>query len=162
HRSLREHLVAEHVADLPVSQATTVLLPHLWYDADWEALLPAAVALHPQRSDLLASLLKHAAQAPELPEDLSAIDGGWQVRRLLARVAAESDPSHWNADIANIIGQARVALARAGRTSDLASSPGWDSSSRTVRRMLLDQLAADRDGSMVSFLMSALARLRPT
>ena len=32
HRSVREHLVAGHVASLPVDQAVKVLLPHLWYN----------------------------------------------------------------------------------------------------------------------------------
>ena len=40
HRSIREHLVAEHVASLPVDEAVKVLLPHLWYDPDWEYAAP--------------------------------------------------------------------------------------------------------------------------
>ena len=32
HRSIREHLVAEHVVGLPVNEATEALLPHLWFD----------------------------------------------------------------------------------------------------------------------------------
>ena len=32
HRSLGEHLVAEHIAALPVDQAVEALLPHLRYD----------------------------------------------------------------------------------------------------------------------------------
>jgi NACHT domain len=47
HRSIREHLVAEHVASLPVDQAVDAILPHLWYDPDWEHSAPAAVAMHP-------------------------------------------------------------------------------------------------------------------
>jgi hypothetical protein len=35
HRSICEHLVAEHVAGLEVGQAAEKLLPHLWYDIDW-------------------------------------------------------------------------------------------------------------------------------
>ena len=36
HRSIREHLVGEYVAGLPIDEAVKVLLPHLWYDRDWE------------------------------------------------------------------------------------------------------------------------------
>ena len=56
HRSIREHLVAEHVASLPVDQAVKVLLPHLWYDPDWEYAAPAALAMHPQHDQLVAGL----------------------------------------------------------------------------------------------------------
>ena len=56
HRSIREHLVAEHVASLPVDQAVEVLLPHLWYDPDWEYAAPAALAMHPQHDQLVAGL----------------------------------------------------------------------------------------------------------
>ena len=53
HRSIREHLVAEHVASLPVDQAVGALLPHIWYDPDWEYAAPAALAMHPQHDQLL-------------------------------------------------------------------------------------------------------------
>lgn len=36
HRTLREQLVAEQVADLSTEEAARVLLPHLWFDVDWE------------------------------------------------------------------------------------------------------------------------------
>ena len=48
HRSIREHLVAEYVAALPADHAVEALLPHLWYDLDWEYVMPAAIAMHPQ------------------------------------------------------------------------------------------------------------------
>ena len=88
HRSVREHLVAGHVATLPVDQAVKVLLPHLWYDPDWEYAAPAALAMHPQRDQLLRDLICRAACSDQIPGDLSVIDAGWQARGLLARVAA--------------------------------------------------------------------------
>jgi hypothetical protein len=45
--------VAEHVADLPIGEATEALLPHLWYDRDWESAAAAALATHPERAHLL-------------------------------------------------------------------------------------------------------------
>ena len=90
HRSLREHLVAEYVAGLPTEEAADALLPHLWYDPDWEYVVPAALATHRDRDQLLRELVRRAARSDQLPGDLSVIDAGWEVRRLLARVASES------------------------------------------------------------------------
>ena len=114
HRSVREHLVAGHVASLPVDQAVKVLLPHLWYDPDWEYAAPAALAMHPQRDQLLRDLICRAARSDHIPGDLSVIDAGWQARGLLARVAAESSEADWSPEIAGMIGQARVELAQVG------------------------------------------------
>ena len=58
HHSMREHLVAEYVAGLPVMEAAEVLLPHLWYDPEWEYACPAAVAMHPQNDQLLRELIR--------------------------------------------------------------------------------------------------------
>src|ERR1022692_2023327 len=85
HRSLREHLVAEHVAELTVDEASEILISHLWYDPDWEYAGPAALARHPQRDRLLRDLICRAAKSDAIPEDLSAIDAVWEFRGLLAR-----------------------------------------------------------------------------
>ena len=114
HRSIREHLVAGHVASLPVDQAVKVLLPHLWYDPDWEYAAPAALAMHPQRDQLVRDLICRAASSDQIPGDLSVIDAGWEARGLLARVAAESSEADWSPEIAGMIGQARVELAQVG------------------------------------------------
>ena len=114
HRSIREHLVAEHVASLPVDQAVKVLLPHLWYDPDWEYAAPAALAMHPQHDQLLRDLICRAARSDQIPGDLSVIDAGWESRGLLARVAAESSEADWSPEVAGMIGQARVELAQVG------------------------------------------------
>ena len=70
HRSIREHLVAEHVAGLPVDQAAEVLLPHLWYDPDWEYSAPAAIAMHPRHDQLLRNLICRAAGSDQIPGDI--------------------------------------------------------------------------------------------
>ena len=80
HRSVREHLVAGHVASLPVDQAVKVLLPHLWYDPDWEYAAPAALAMHPQRDQLVRDLICRAAGSDQIPGDLSVLDARWQAR----------------------------------------------------------------------------------
>ena len=78
HRSLREYLVAEHVASLPVNEASEILLPHLWYDTDWEYCAPEAIAMHPQRDTLLRSLIRLAARSrfPQTCRQLTGNSGG--------------------------------------------------------------------------------------
>ena len=53
HRTLLEHFVAQKVAAMDTKTAVEVLLPHLWFDADWELAAPAAISAHPDRSQLL-------------------------------------------------------------------------------------------------------------
>ena len=113
HRSIREHLVARHVAGLSAEQAATVLLPHLWYDPDWEYVNPAAIVAHANRDQLLRVLLRSATGSSRIPSDLAGIDAGWQIRELLVRIAAESHETDWSPEIAALIGRARVELAPA-------------------------------------------------
>ena len=137
--------MAEHVASLPVDQAAEALLPHLWYDPDWEYAAPAALAMHPQHDQLLRDLICRAARSDQIPGDLSVIDAGWQVRGLLARVAAESSEADWSPEIAGMIGQARVELAQSGRFGDLGGAAHWGTSNRQARDALLGLLARETD-----------------
>lgn len=57
HRSFREHLVAEYIAALPAGEAAQAILPHVWYDSDWEYSAPAALAMHPERDKVLRDLV---------------------------------------------------------------------------------------------------------
>jgi NACHT domain len=139
HRSIREHLVAEYVAGLPSSEAVDALLPHLWYDPDWEYTAPAAIAMHPEHDAVLRALLLRAGRTDELPIDLSAIDGG-EIRGLLARVAAESKEPDWSTELARIIGQARIELARLGALRDLEAAY-WPTSTGPIREVLPELLA---------------------
>ena len=141
HRSIREHLVAEHVARLPVDAAVEALLPHLWYDQDWEYSAPAALAMHPCHDQLMRRLICRAARSTQIPLDLSAIDAGRQIQGLLAQVAAESSEADWSPEIAEMIGQARVALARSGIL--IAEAPHWGTSNCQAREVLLGMLAGD-------------------
>ena len=143
HRSIREHLVAEHVASLPVDQAGQDLLPHIWYDPDWEYAAPTAIAMHPQHDQLLRDLICSAASSDQIPGDLSVIDAGWEFRGLLARVASESSEADWSPEVAGLIGQAREELARSDRTDDLGGATHWGISNRRAREALLGLLADD-------------------
>jgi hypothetical protein len=161
HRSIYEYLVAEHVASLPADQAAEELLPHLWYDLDWEYAAPMAIAMHPQRDQLLRDLICRAARTEQIPAALSVIDGGWEFRQLLARVAAESRQADWSSEIAGIIGQARVQLARSGRIRELDAAH-WATSNRAVRKVLLEQLTTRADTWAAEELAGLVATLAPT
>ena len=96
------------------------------------------------------------------PEDFSVIDAGWEFRRFLARVAAESSETDWSPEVAGMIGQARVELARSGRTGDLGGAASWGTSNRQVRAALLGLLAGETDAPAAKQLAAAVARLDPT
>ena len=162
HRTVREHLVAKHVASLPLDQAAEALLPHLWYDQDWEYAAPAALVMHNQPNELLLRLICKAARSDSVPEDLSVIDAGWEFRGFLARVAVESSQADWSPEIARTIGQARVELARTGRTADLSGAHSWQTSNRQVREVLIGLLATRDDPRMVRELAEVVAGLDPT
>jgi hypothetical protein len=162
HRTLREHLVAEHVAGLPVDQAADVLLPHLWYDQDWEYSAPAALARHPQRDQLLQNLIRRAARLDDIPASLAVIDAGWEVRGLLARVAAESRQDDWSPEISEMIGRARVELAQSSRARDLGGAESWVTSNRQACGALLGLLTGQTKAWEARNLVGGVAQLDPT
>ncbi len=162
HRSIREHLLAEHVASLPVDQAAEVLQDHLWYDSDWEYVVPAAIAMHEKRDHLLRKLICRAANTNHIPADLSVIDARWEFRKLLARVATESREAEWPPEMATIIGQARVELARSGRTDNLGAPTSWPTSNRQAREALLSLLASENNRWMAGELVNGVVQLATT
>jgi len=162
HRSIREHLVAEYVAGLPVDQAAEILLPHLWYDPDWEYAAPAALARHPQRDMLLQQIFCRAAGADQMPQNVSAIDGGWEISGLLARAAVQSADDQWSPSVAAMIGDARVELARRWLTDDLGGATRWRTSSQRVRAELQKSLASGINDWKLGTLLSTLVQLDPT
>ena len=183
HRSLREHLVADHVAGLVVDEAAEILLPHVWDDLDWEYTAPAAVAMHPQHDQLLRDLICRAARSEQIVADLSVIDPWWEFHGFLARIAAESSEDDWSAEISSLVGYSRIQLAQSVQLRDLSDSDRieaidptrvrivrsvqlrhlvetahWGTSNRQVREALLkhvDRSPAVRD------LVDALIRLDP-
>jgi hypothetical protein len=158
HRSIREYLVAEHVAGLPVASAADILLPHLWYDADWEYAAPMALAMHQQRDQLLEELITRSAGPDALPvdTDLSLIDAGWEFRRFLARAAAESEEQDWTPQSAATIGRARMELAQARLTADLGGAASWEASNRQARDVIIEMLDSQRtDDSILEMVGSS-------
>src|SRR5579863_8387638 len=158
HRSIREHLVAGHVAGLPADEAAEVLLPHLWYDPDWEFAAPAALAMHPERDQLVRELIRRAARSDDIPGDLSVIDGGWELRGLLARVAAESSDADWSPEIAGMIGRVRVELALSGHHGWVPRATGWGNSNRQAREALTRLV----DGRAAPMMISGVVALAAT
>jgi hypothetical protein len=162
HRSLREYLVAQHVATLSVDDAAAALLPHLWYDADWEVAAPAAIALHPGREALLQALAGEAAGSAQVPLDLAVIDGGGEFRILLARVARESGEADWSPAAARMIGQARVDLVRSDRVEALGGATAWPTSADQARDYLLGLLRAESRSWIAARLVDVLVQLTLT
>ena len=167
HRSIREHLVAEHIASLPVDQAVEALLPHIWYDPDWEYAAPAAIAMHPDHDQLLRALVRRAAKSDQIPEVMMSglPHAEWEFRALLARVAAESSEADWSPPIAGMITQARLELARSGHTDNLGGAALWETSNRQVCDTLVGNMTGHnrershyyREGSV-----EILVQLAPT
>ena len=154
--------MAEHVATLPVNEAVAALLPHMWYDPDWEYTAPAAIAMHSKRAKVLKALLCRANRSDELPGDLSLIDAGGEIRKVLARLAGESREDEWPLRLARIIGQACVELARLGVVDDLGGAVHWPTWNRHVRDALLGRLTGDVTIEEATLLADTLARLDPT
>jgi hypothetical protein len=157
HRSIREYLVAEHVARLrPADRAAQELLPHLWYDPDWGYTAPAAIAMHPEHDELLRILLRRVSRTGEIPGDLAADDTGNEVREVLAHVAAESKETDWSPEVATVIGQARVELARSVVFIEAA---GWPTSNSQIRQIAITRMAEDIDSLETERWARALAQL---
>ena len=147
HRSIHEHLVAEHVARLPLNEAVETLLPHLWYDPDWEYTAPAALAMHPQNDQLLREIICRAAGSNRLPTDLSVIDAGGEFRKLLARVASESSEIDWSPEVVRMISQALAELSQTYLRYELGGARSWGTSDRLpTSGELLRQLASATSG----------------
>jgi hypothetical protein len=165
HRSLREHLVAEHIAlRMPAGQAAGELLNHLWYDPDWEYAGPAALAMHPQRDQILRDLVCRVTGRGQLPAELPPVDGCWQVRLFLDRVALESSQDDWSPEAAEMIGQARLGLAKSRYAGyhRFQIATGWEASDRLIRAALLGRLARETYDFDAVALANALAGLDPT
>ena len=137
HRSVHEHLVAEYVARLPLEQAAQILLPHLWYDPDWEYAAPAAIAMHKDCDRLLRILVAEINRPAEEPGRRIGMAARWHFLGLLARVATESRESDWSAEVAEVIGQARVELAGWHRLTSFGETRSWEVSNRQIRDVLL-------------------------
>lgn len=109
HRTILEHLVAEHLATLGTDEAAEILVPHLWFDADWGVAAPAALAAHNRahRGELLDRVINVMS-----PVDPDAGPARQEARQELARVvlraAADSEPGEWHAAHQELIGALRI------------------------------------------------------
>jgi hypothetical protein len=163
HRSIREHLVAEHLSTLSVDRAAEALLPHLWYDPDWEYSAPAALAMHPQRNRLLQELIYRTTRLDYLSAKIPFVDTAWEIRRLLARVATQSIEADWSFELVTMIGRARVNLAESGDFDDLGRPANWESSNRDIRQILISWLGDEQiNVAEAEELAGLLAQLNPT
>ncbi len=142
HRSLREHLVAQHVASLSVDEAVETLLPHLWYDPDWEYSAPAALVMHSQHDEVLRKLLSRVIRSDVTSASSSLIDGGRELRAFMARLAAESTEDDWPPDMARLIRNAANQLAQSSSsTVDMGEAVAWGIPKQQARTTLQKLLA---------------------
>lgn len=134
HRSIQEHLVAEHVRDhLPAKETAAELPKHIWFDVDWEHAAPAALARHPKHNRILKDILRRITGDSHSGAALAAVDGSWEIRRFLARVAQESSEDDWAPELAELIGQARVDLVSSGPSAlKEIIAPEWPTSNQLV------------------------------
>ena len=142
HPSIREHLVAQHVAALPAAEARDAIEPHLWYDPRWEQVLPSAIAAHPQRDTLLHAVIDGDGRVADLRLALDRRDGFGELRRLLARLATETSPNMWSAVHVRLIDDACRSLHATGHAVNwlAAAVRGWPGA-RPGSRELADLLA---------------------
>ena len=133
---------AERIATrMTAGEAAAELLNHLWFDPDWEHAAAAAVAMHRERDVVLGELICRAGRCGRIPDDIAGIDGCWELRRFLARVAEESGVGDWAEESARIISRARLDLAVAGFWDWVQAVPGWPDSNNQIRQVVLGSLA---------------------
>jgi len=163
HRTVLEHFVAEHVATLSTDEAVKALLPHLWFDPDWEFAAPAAIAAHNQRrpGKLLPRVLDRVRVRSADPARQSA---DRQIDLLLLRVAEESDPDDWPRRQRELLHENRIRSAVAS-SSSVARSVHWADSNERVRtelgNELVTMLATSEDTAALPDLAAALSAVDP-
>ncbi|MGH3188374.1 MAG: hypothetical protein ACRDOL_14085 [Streptosporangiaceae bacterium] len=140
---------------MTASEAAAELLNHLWFDPDWEHAAPAAVAMHRERDVVLRELICRAGHCGRIPDDLAGIDGCWELRRFLARVAEESGAADWAEESAQVISRARLDLAMAGFWDWLQAVPGWPDSDSQIRQVVLGWLADDANRQQIQRHLTA-------
>ena len=91
HRTLWEYLVSEHIATFSAAKAAKALLPHIWFDPDWNVTLPMTIAAHKKRSKLVDRLWAYHTDRPTLAQEVV----NKRLEKLLLEVAAQTDPKDW-------------------------------------------------------------------
>ncbi len=122
HRTLWEYLVSEHIATFSAAKAAKALLPHIWFDPDWQVVLPMAIAAHRRRSRLVDLLWAHHTDSPTPAQKVV----NNHIEELMLEVAAQTDPKDWNK-----AGRARIRTLRESHAPSrfklFASSAHWGS-----------------------------------
>jgi hypothetical protein len=157
HRSLREYLVASYVAGLTATEACKQILPHLWYDPDWEYAAPAAIAMHPERSDVLRQIFSRIGLRIATPVNAAHMIP--ETRRFLNMLASESSEIDWPPDLATAIGQARLESFDA-HNSEVAGPP-WRTVDAKLRKKVLTLLTNTTDPQLACDLGRRLSGLSP-
>lgn len=157
HRTLLEHLVAQHIAGISPETAAESLLPHLWFDPDWEVVVPRAFALHPQRDDVVTRLreLTHSAST-----SLLSREAGEQLDSLWLDVLAESRPTDWSAAHRGTFHELRVSRVLRDSTR-VARSAHWRDSNPAAVSALVAALG-NAELAQVERFARAIARLTST
>ncbi|MGK2957442.1 MAG: NACHT domain-containing protein, partial [Acidimicrobiales bacterium] len=164
HRSIQEHCVAEHVAKLSIDQAADILLPHLWYDRDWENAAPAALAAHAHREDLLKALLYRVGHTTT-PADVSIIDACDEFRRFLLRAGADTAESDWPT-LAGAISDHHLALITTETIDNLDVTLGpilhWNINRPEFYKALLKTLDDTNNWAVAKLAVNGIVQLSPT
>ncbi|MFE7504566.1 NACHT domain-containing protein [Promicromonospora sp. NPDC057488] len=142
HRTLLEHFVALHVSALDADHAFRTLLPHLWFDPDWQTAAPAAVAAHNRahRGELFERILT-AVRTPLSATDGTVARAGHELDGFLLAVAEESDPAEWRQDHQAILQACRIRNAVVW-PDRMARTAHWHASNTEVIRQVVDRMAA--------------------
>ncbi|OFT65039.1 hypothetical protein HMPREF3159_01355 [Brachybacterium sp. HMSC06H03] len=141
HRTVLEHLVATRIACLDAAATVDVLLPHLWYDPDWEVAVPRALALHPERNEVARRLheeTRFSTKTPLIRESDEQLGAMW------LEVAADSCPEDWSEPERRRLEGLRVARCL-----------------RDTARVLRSGHWPNLDGSIVTALLSSLPTAEP-
>ena len=88
-------LLATHLAEATAAKAAVALRHHLWFDDDWHEVMPAVLALHPHRSEVLRALLD-AGPGDDLGPLAARLDGFGEIHRLLASLALRTPAADWS------------------------------------------------------------------
>ena len=153
HRTLWEYLVSEHLATFSATEAAEALLPHIWFDPDWRATLPMAIAAHKKRSKLVDRLWAYHTDRPTPAQEVV----NDRLEELMLEVAPQTDPKDWNK-----ASQARIRSLRENLAPHhpelITSSARWGDIHHLER--LLEALPTTAPRRILSLVL-ALATLEP-
>lgn len=144
HRTLLEHFVAVHIATFTPVRAVEALLPHLWFDPDWEVAAPRAIALHPKRDEVRTLLL---GAAPAALDSRLAASADAQLDTFWSHVMADTSPGDWPEKHRADLHRLRVRLAE-DRPVLVAASTQWSDSEPAVIGAITRRLSATASPSL--------------